>query len=69
MFIPFTFIVVEARAHGMSTTLANYLVPILNGARSVLSLIPIVMFWLSTILVSSDALFPTLLQIRSDDSM
>ena len=36
MFIPFTFIVVEARSHGMSDYLANYLVPILNGARLVL---------------------------------
>ncbi len=36
MFIPFTFIVVEARSHGMSQRLAPYLVPILNGARSVL---------------------------------
>ena len=33
MFIPFTFIVSEARSHGMSGRLANYLVPILNGAR------------------------------------
>lgn len=33
MFIPFTFIVVEAQSHGMSNRLANYLVPILNGAR------------------------------------
>ena len=33
MFIPFTFIVEEARSHGMSDRLANYLVPILNGAR------------------------------------
>ncbi|MCJ1428107.1 hypothetical protein MMC29_006015 [Sticta canariensis] len=32
MFIPFTFIVEEARSHGMSEQLANYLVPILNGA-------------------------------------
>lgn len=32
MFIPFTFIVVEAQSHGMSNRLANYLVPILNGA-------------------------------------
>ena len=32
MFVPFTFIVVEARAHGMSDRMANYLVPILNGA-------------------------------------
>lgn len=32
MFIPFTFIVVEARSHGISNRLANYLVPILNGA-------------------------------------
>lgn len=37
MFIPITFIVVEARSHGMSDRLANYLVPILNAARSVLS--------------------------------
>lgn len=36
MFIPLTFIVVEAQSHGMSQRLANYLVPILNGARSVL---------------------------------
>lgn len=34
MFIPFTFIVEEASRHGMSGRLANYLVPILNGARS-----------------------------------
>lgn len=40
MFTPFTFIVVEARTHGMSQHLANYLVPILNGARSVLWLPP-----------------------------
>ena len=33
MFIPFTFIVVEAQAKGMSPYMANYLVPILNGAR------------------------------------
>jgi hypothetical protein len=37
MFIPVTFLVVEARLHGMSSRLANYLVPILNGARSVLN--------------------------------
>ena len=37
MFIPFTFIVEEALSHGMSLRLANYLVPILNAARSVLS--------------------------------
>ena len=36
MFIPFTFIVVEAQSHGMSLRLANYLVPILNAARSVI---------------------------------
>lgn len=35
MFVPFTFIVVEALAGGMSENLANYLVPILNGARFV----------------------------------
>ena len=33
MFIPFTFIVVEAQSHGMSPRLAAYLVPILNAAR------------------------------------
>lgn len=33
MFIPFTFIVEEARSHGMSERMAQYLVPILNGAR------------------------------------
>ncbi|MCJ1262325.1 hypothetical protein MMC22_002195 [Lobaria immixta] len=32
MFIPFTFIVVQARSHGMSEYLADYLVPILNAA-------------------------------------
>ncbi|CAI7655009.1 unnamed protein product [Penicillium glandicola] len=32
MFIPITFIVEHAIAHGMSSHLANYLVPILNGA-------------------------------------
>lgn len=42
MFIPFTFIVVEAQSHGMSLRLANYLVPILNAARSVLSRIKLV---------------------------
>lgn len=33
MFIPLTFLVVEAESHGMSRRLADYLVPILNGAR------------------------------------
>jgi hypothetical protein len=37
MYIPFTFIVVEARLNGMSLRLADYLVPILNGARLVLT--------------------------------
>lgn len=32
MFLPFTYVVVEARRQGMSPQLANYLVPILNGA-------------------------------------
>lgn len=32
MFIPFTYIVVQAQSHGMSHRLANYLVPILNSA-------------------------------------
>ena len=31
--IPFTFIILEARSKGMSQYLANYLVPIINGAR------------------------------------
>jgi len=31
MFLPFNFIVVSARRNGMSTSLANYLVSILNG--------------------------------------
>lgn len=35
MFIPFTFIVVEAQSHGMLQRLANYLVPILNAASIV----------------------------------
>jgi len=35
MFVPLTFIVIEARAHGFSEDLANYLVPILNAARFV----------------------------------
>jgi hypothetical protein len=33
MFLPIAFIVVEAREHGMSYELANYLVVILNAAR------------------------------------
>ena len=32
MFVPLTYIVVEAESHGMSNRLANYLVPILNAA-------------------------------------
>ncbi|MCJ1382992.1 hypothetical protein MMC17_006105 [Xylographa soralifera] len=40
MFIPFTFIVVEARSHGMSNYLANYLVPILNGASIIGRTVP-----------------------------
>jgi MFS family permease len=31
-FLPFTFVIVQARAEGMSTQLATYLVSILNGA-------------------------------------
>ena len=38
MFIPLTFLGFGARSHGMSERLANYLVPTLNGARSVLFL-------------------------------
>lgn len=33
MFIPFTFIVAHASAHGMSPHLAQYLVVILNATR------------------------------------
>lgn len=33
MFLPLTYIVVEVIAQGMDPTLAQYLVPILNGAR------------------------------------
>lgn len=40
MFTPFTFIVVEARTHGMSQYLANYLVPILNGASVIGRTVP-----------------------------
>jgi MFS family permease len=35
MFLPFTFIILQAQRFGMSANLAGYLVPILNGARSV----------------------------------
>jgi hypothetical protein len=31
--VVFTFIVEEARSHGMSEQLANYLVPMLNAGR------------------------------------
>jgi hypothetical protein len=34
-FLPFTFVIVQARADGMSTQLATYLVSILNGASYV----------------------------------
>ncbi|KAK0654184.1 putative monocarboxylate transporter [Cercophora samala] len=40
MFVPFTFIVVEALAGGMSENLANYLVPILNGASIIGRTVP-----------------------------
>ncbi|OCL10364.1 major facilitator superfamily transporter [Glonium stellatum] len=40
MFTPFTFIVEEARTHGMSQHLANYLVPILNGASVIGRTVP-----------------------------
>lgn len=40
MFIPITFIVVEARAQGMSGHLADYLVPILNGASIIGRTVP-----------------------------
>jgi MFS family permease len=32
-FLPFTYIIVEAQASGMSTNLAGYLVPIINACR------------------------------------
>lgn len=64
MFTPFTFIVSEARANGMSASLANYLVAILNGAslfgRTIPNIIAdkvgrfnvmIVMTFLTTILI------------------
>jgi MFS family permease len=34
LFVPFTFIVAEAISHGMSSNMANYLVPIVNAAGS-----------------------------------
>ncbi|KAF6227087.1 hypothetical protein HO133_008528 [Letharia lupina] len=40
MFVPFTFIVVEAQSHGMSLRLANYLVPILNAASIIGRTVP-----------------------------
>ncbi|RMZ86348.1 hypothetical protein DV736_g6427, partial [Chaetothyriales sp. CBS 134916] len=40
MFIPITFIVAEARSKGMSAPLANYLVPILNGASIIGRTVP-----------------------------
>ncbi|KAK4111487.1 MFS general substrate transporter [Canariomyces notabilis] len=40
MFVPFTYIVVEARARGMSPDLANYLVVILNAASIVGRTVP-----------------------------
>lgn len=39
-FIPFTFIIVQARAQGMSTNLAGYLVSILNAAGTFGRIIP-----------------------------
>jgi len=32
-FLPFNYIIVQAKAEGMSATLAGYLVPIVNSAR------------------------------------
>ncbi|KAI2627783.1 major facilitator superfamily domain-containing protein [Hypoxylon sp. NC1633] len=40
MFIPITFIVVEAKAQGMPNHLADYLVPILNGASIIGRTVP-----------------------------
>ncbi len=34
MFLPFTFIILSAEHDGMSSELANYLVPILNAGKS-----------------------------------
>jgi MFS family permease len=39
-FLPFTFIIVQARAQGMSTSLAGYLVSILNAASTFGRIIP-----------------------------
>jgi MFS family permease len=39
-FLPFTFIIVQARAQGMSTTLAGYLVSILNASSTFGRIIP-----------------------------
>jgi MFS family permease len=36
-FLPFTFIIVQAKTTGMSENLASYLVPIINAARSVMT--------------------------------
>jgi hypothetical protein len=33
MFLPFTYIILQAQADGMSENLSNYLIPILNAAR------------------------------------
>jgi MFS family permease len=33
MFLPFTYIILQAQADGMSANLSNYLIPILNAAR------------------------------------
>ncbi|KAK4196127.1 major facilitator superfamily domain-containing protein [Triangularia verruculosa] len=43
MFVPFTFIVVEALAGGMSENLANYLVAILNGSSIIGRTVPNIM--------------------------
>lgn len=34
-FLPFNFIIVQAKAEGMSTSLANYMVPVVNAASYV----------------------------------
>lgn len=38
LFLPFNFLVLQAQSKGMSTTLSQYLIPILNAARYVLVL-------------------------------
>jgi hypothetical protein len=40
MFLPFTYIIIQAQESGMSVTISAYLIPMLNAARSVFSVKP-----------------------------